>query len=302
MKVLKIIGKVFLVLLVIAVLAVGAWYGYQYLLLHTSQVAFDRGRVSEFGAWKRKEQGEPDMYIPVSDGECYFIMDKYVYYDVDIDDESQETLELFDDGNRSLNYTVGVVDGFPVSVTDEAGEQVDDFDLSGYLHDGRVCYEVYGVDPDVCIDDLSTVSFKYAGYGGLDENRSALMTHYWVHMRGIDTGKCDYHLSAQKYHHGSVGNYEEKMEWCYGAPLDNDEIVPVPQYSHEDYLCNSPFRYVKFIRHWDGESDIVAYAPYRETRTHIYDIELNPELDDYLFEPESLLRYRNHEFYKGLQN
>ena len=89
MKVLKIIGKVFLVLLVIAVLAVGAWYGYQYLLLHTSQVAFDRGRVSEFAPGSAEQVNLICiLYRMVS----VILLDKYVYYDVDNDDESQETL------------------------------------------------------------------------------------------------------------------------------------------------------------------------------------------------------------------
>lgn len=277
--------KVFGIILLVAAILLALWYGIVYLLYFAdvigSPTVFDRDMIRQFGKWERIEQGEPDMYLPAKDRE-YTIFNYEVYHDSD---------EYF-------CYLVDVKGGKIVSIAEgHTGEpmELSDVDLSEYLHDGRLCDELYGVDPDNFIEDLRTVSFKYAGYSSGPE----LMSHKYVYFRGIDTGKYDYHISAQELNWGHVGVYEDKVVWGYANPMRSKNYMGEYYETHEEYLSDSFFDLIDMVRHWDGESIIVSYCPRNNAREFIYDIEINPELDDYLFTPESLLRYHKHEFYRS---
>lgn len=307
MKVLKNIGLFVLVLLLLALVGVGVYFGWLYLM-HLGYIDypevprprseeltnFDHDIVKQFDDWERSEQGEPDMYLPLRDGSYPLL------YGIE-----RDFLELLAAGGpiefgKDYNYVdMDVEDGRVSAIFDDSvGEYVDDFDVSDRLRDGRPCEEMYGVDPavDLIADGLSTLSFKLASYGWGGD----LGTHAFFYFRGIDTGEYDYHISAQELNDGFVGNYEQRMIWIYSCPERSDEIAA--------YQCNSPYGYlasfdyslIDNVRHWDGKSVIVAYCPFTYSKSFIYDIELNPELDDYLFTSDSLLRYHGLEFYKDL--
>ena len=70
--------------------------------------------------------------------------------------------------------------------------------------------------------------------------------------------------------------------WHYKNPEENDEIEKNRIFL-DDYLDWSYFiDYLDFVRHWDGESVIIDYYRPNHSWGFIYDIEINPELDDYL--------------------
>jgi hypothetical protein len=284
MKVLKIIGKVFLGLLVAVIVLAGLLFGRWYLIqkgyidapdiMNVAFTNFDHDRIREFDKWSPDERDMPSMYV-VNPPE----------------DRSWESSDKLVGDVDAKNYSIPVWDaGTKRFVGNDVGE---------YLKQDYTCSELYGVDPDIDLfadNDVSTVSFRAADY--ID---GTLFVHDMIYFRGVDTKEYDYHLSSQGPHGGAVGSYKKRTIWHYKNPEENDEIEKI-EYSLDDYLDWSYFiDYLDFVRHWDGESVIIDYYRPNHSWGFIYDIEINPELDDYLFTPESLLRYHKLEFYKDMQ-
>ena len=175
MRILKVIGKLFLVLLVLAVLAVGLWYGNEYRISKirenyfkeqcTRKLKFDHDRIEEFDAWLPTKRGEPDMIIHHPD---------YTNIQLKLGIE-RDTLELIEEAgpdNPIADHevfrpslfinSIFSEDGTPIVIDTSTDELiiVDDVDVNDFLHDGYLYSEVFGVDPDIDLfkDGLSAVS------------------------------------------------------------------------------------------------------------------------------------------------
>lgn len=278
MKALKVIGLIILILVLLAagglgLICLGVLDFYAGDRSNTDLTNFDCDRIEVYDAWLRDDLGEPDMRLPLEDG------------DIPIYDADGMPLETLIRDGRIVVY---------------------DYDLKDYvelemegLPEGRPYYELFGVDPEVDLfaEGVHTISFKCANY-----LIDTLVGHAFCYYRGLDTGRLDFHMSAQEFTQGFVGNYEQKTVWSYFQPEKPDsKIVPYVDETHEKYLADEAFEVLEYLKHWDGEGDIVLYSPWNSYKLFLYDIELNPELDDELFTAEGLERYKGLEFYKDLQ-
>lgn len=298
---LKVLGKVLLVLLVVAVFGFGVLYFFiEFPDPPNSELTtFDHDVIEQFDAWDHSKRGKPDMYIP-------FPADDYTFYYCEHDLSS-----IYDDedgpGHKDVdchNYNVSVDDNGYISDIDmydtSTGNivNIDNVDMSKYLHDGRLCYEVYGVDPAINIDNPYSLSYKHASYHIKDD----LDSHEIYYFRGLDTGKIDYHVYDSIMCCGRclIANYEQGISIDHSASPDSDLLEEGDTFYYRygngnngiiDVESLNYLHRLNIIRHWDGESIIVYYDPISLEVNFIYDIEFNPELDDTLFTFDGLSRY-----------
>ena len=153
--------------------------------------------------------------------------------------------------------------------------------------------EVFGVDPNrnLIEEGVTSIAFSSAGYG----NDNILVGHGRTFIRNIHTGELDYYVTASKHTMGQVGNYKLKTIWLYQPGIHNEGPVAYSFWeTHESYKEDQMYRFkdlYEAIIHWDGEGDIIFYnCTGGGQKAIVYDIELNPELDDSIFTPESLVK------------
>ncbi|QGT98787.1 hypothetical protein SYNTR_0194 [Candidatus Syntrophocurvum alkaliphilum] len=161
--------------------------------------------------------------------------------------------------------------------------------------------EVYGVDTDrQLLDEIDSVEYKYAAFtnhnerhGGApnSENRTKPCTLNHVRLKNIhDDMFIRYSI---KNHHASsyVANPEKASFWgSFGDDTPEEAFSRL----YDPLIMMHAEYFLKWINHWEKNSgEIIIYNPGQKIRYHVYDIKLNPDYPDDMFEPDGNYYFGN---------
>jgi len=154
--------------------------------------------------------------------------------------------------------------------------------------------KVYGVDTDhEVLEDVNAVEFKVASFqfysdlqGGApgSEDRTEPCG---ISLRRIDNIHGDMYI-RDDMHMGAVNamaNPEKEILWSLG------DYAPKFEYYYNNTVDRHNY-YLEWINHWDKESEeIIIYNDSDNIRQHIYDIKLDPEFPEDLFNDPEKYRF-----------